>query len=278
MKRIDTVELDGAVDSTYYKQMQDAPIQAKDVKSLIVQTQPQYQEDDILNIYVFGSRLYGTANQDSDYDLIVVVSDESFETQVSRIQEVTTSVNADKRKTGFIQGDCNGCKVDATLYSKSYFVQKMNMYNIYELSALWSPAPFKLQEQFDPLLEWKQKDDDGYPCISLSDLRTRISSQCTNVWKMCRQWFTDALKLEDESKRDVDMYKAKKGLIAALRIFAFGAQIAQSGKITDWTCANEYMRHEWVTDPDMRDYEKFYAHFQPYKVKLHHAFADVAKK
>jgi hypothetical protein len=38
----------------------------------------QYRREDLLNVYLFGSRLYGVATPDADYDLICIVEGEYF--------------------------------------------------------------------------------------------------------------------------------------------------------------------------------------------------------
>jgi hypothetical protein len=189
MQNLNRGDLDVAVNSEVLETQINTNVTARDVIAMIQQAQPHYTDDDILNIYLFGSRLYGTATEDSDFDLMVIVRDESFDRKVSREQIVTTSVDSDKRKTGFVQCEVNGCKLDATIYSKTYFCSKMNLYNIYEMMALWLPAAFVMLERFPLIDEWRDKDDNGNPVIDIPTLRTRISSQCTNVWKMCRKWY-----------------------------------------------------------------------------------------
>jgi hypothetical protein len=38
----------------------------------------QYRREDLLNVYLFGSRLYGVATPDADYDLICIVEGDYF--------------------------------------------------------------------------------------------------------------------------------------------------------------------------------------------------------
>ena len=39
-------------------------------------TKLQLTDDEVINIYLYGSRIYGTANSDSDWDFTIVVKNE----------------------------------------------------------------------------------------------------------------------------------------------------------------------------------------------------------
>ncbi|KAL0479121.1 ERAD-associated E3 ubiquitin-protein ligase [Acrasis kona] len=260
---------------------QDTPEQSTKLQNIVNEQlvlHHNYTQEDILNIYVFGSRLYGSASADSDYDIMAIIRDDSFDRLVFRKTESTPTLSKDAnlRKTGFLQSIVDGIKIDVTTYSKSYFVQKMNLYNIYEMSAIWIPNKFKLQEKFNLIDEWADKDSDGIPEIRIGSLRNKISTQCQDVWKMSKKWFHDAVK--DGNIKTEDLYKAKKGFVASLRIYKFATQIALQGKIVDWACASEYSSHPWVKDQNMICFDEFYSHFNTIKIKLHEQFRVAAPK
>ena len=270
----------------------------REIKTCILKYQTLYTESDILNLYVFGSRVYGTSNEQSDFDVICVVRDECFQVQVNRenSEATTTSVSAHLRKTGFVQcfAEKLSVQLDITLYSKSYFLNKLNDYCVHELTLIWLPQQFRLQEQFSLLEDWKDLDSEGVPVIQLAKLRKTISSQTNSVWKVSKKWFEEAVKKASESPVDDangsdqheinapvwtdDLMKAKKGFIHCLRMFQFATQIAKKGKIENFDCANEYMLHPWIRDSSMTDLDKFHGHFRPIMVKFHHEFGDAAPK
>lgn len=66
--------------------------------------------------------------------------------------------------------------------------------------------------------------------LDLAKLRVEISSVASNSWVKAKK------KIEVEH----DYYCGQKSLFHALRILMFGIQIAKTGKINDFGCANEY--------------------------------------
>eukprot|EP01012_Entosiphon_sulcatum_P033644 TRINITY_DN42603_c0_g1_i1.p2 TRINITY_DN42603_c0_g1~~TRINITY_DN42603_c0_g1_i1.p2 ORF type:complete len:232 (-),score=52.88 TRINITY_DN42603_c0_g1_i1:21-689(-) len=85
-----------------------------------------------LNVYVIGSRLWGTARADSDWDLLIVVEG-SF---------AKASVHANTL-------------VDATVVGQPEFVDLVRQHHSLALLCLWSPPENVLQRRFDPLGSFK---------------------------------------------------------------------------------------------------------------------------
>lgn len=82
-------------------------------------------EKDVLNVYLLGSRLWGTAGPESDWDFLVVVRDKA-----------AVLAKAPKRFLNVHTGN-----YDAMILSQSFFVEKMTDYtSSYEMIVTWLPA------------------------------------------------------------------------------------------------------------------------------------------
>lgn len=68
--------------------------------------------------------------------------------------------------------------------------------------------------------------------IDLQKLRTEISSVASNSWVKAKK------KIEVEK----DYYIGQKSLFHSLRILMFGIQVAKTGRISNFSCANHYFK------------------------------------
>jgi predicted nucleotidyltransferase len=230
--------------------------------------------EDVLNIYIYGSRLYGTAKQDSDYDTMVVLTDKSFTNKVVRLNPNVTAMKPEERKTGFIQVEKNGLKLDMTTYSLDQFIYRLNTLFFHESTQLWFPTNFKV-ESFDPIIYWNTFDENNKPIIELPMLRTRFTLRAEANWKEARRFFQQALTHESEELRLIDVHKGKKGMISVIRMYLMCTQIAKYGRIVDWACANKLMDHEFVIDHQMQDYQLFYDTFNAFRIDARKELAEI---
>lgn len=112
-----------------------------------------HKEKTILNIYPYGSQVYGTANEQSDNDYIVVVEgNEGFYDQI--IVE---------------DGDC-------TVYDEKAFQEKIDMQELSVLECLSLPKDKVIKEdrQFDLI-------------INIPQLRKAVSAKCSNSFAKARK-------------------------------------------------------------------------------------------
>lgn len=153
---------------------------------------------DVLCIYMFGSHVYGTANENSDEDFIVITKDDKlFQSGINLKGE---------------DGDFN-------FYSQDTW-KKMciaNHINCLEVDSL--PPEFRIKEEV--LFDFD---------IDLVNLRKSISATVSNSWSKCHK------KLVVE--KDYDPISAKKSLWQCFRICEMGIQVAKGGHITDYTAMN----------------------------------------
>lgn len=157
-------------------------------------------DKDILNVYLYGSRVYECHNDQSDFDYIVIADDDEDIVEV---------------KGGEFDGDY-------TIYNRETFFNRMAEHEISVLECLYLPP--------DKIL--KQDMTIDLPKINLSKLRHSISAKVSNSFVKCKKKLT--------VEKDFDPHIGKKSLFHSLRIIMFGIQLAKHNKIVDYTVANKY--------------------------------------
>ena len=151
----------------------------------------------VFNVYIFGSQVYGTANKDSDWDIIMVANN---------------SVESSELRRGLF---------NIHVYTPNKFKADLDWHRINNLECIFAPEWARLKEtiKFDFKLD-------------ISKLRHATSHISSNSWVKCKKKLTVA----DE------YYTGIKSLYHSIRIPMFARQIAESGKIYDYSCAN------WIWD------------------------------
>lgn len=172
------------------------------------------------SIFLYGSRVYGTAKEDSDKDFILIKEDgekEQFSHQM--LFDVT---------------------YENTVYSIVEFQKLLDDHEISALECYFLPKEFRLKDSaiFSFVLD-KAK------------LRHSLSKKSSNSWVKAKKKF--------EVEADRDIYAGKKSLFHSFRILDFGIQIATTGKINDYGSQNslfkEIMRN---TSEVWEDYQSLY--------------------
>ena len=148
----------------------------------------------VFNVYLFGSSVYGTSNDKSDWDVIMIANNSVDSTEIRR---------------GLF---------NIHVYTPDKFKADLNWHRINNLECIWAPDWSKLKEtiKFD---EFK---------INKNKLRHALSHISSNSWVKCNK----KLNVENE------YYIGVKSLFHSIRIPMFGIQIAETGKIYDFSCAN----------------------------------------
>lgn len=181
------------------------------------------KDEDILNVYPYGSHVYGTNNKNSDYDFIVVCKDNILDRD---------SLDSSWRK------------LNATIYSHNSFMQKINLHKISALECVSLPE--------NTLLKFSKNINFT---IDKKVLRESISEKASHSWVKSKKKFEVIL--------DKDIYIAKKSLFHSLRIINFGIQIANYGKIKEYSCCNDLWQ-DIYSDPN--------ENWEPYKEKYQNYF------
>jgi predicted nucleotidyltransferase len=178
----------------------------------------------VRNIYLYGSRVYGTAKPESDYDIIMIASH--------------LLAHEEKRAT------VNGVLLNIHIITPDKFTSDLKMPNIMNLECAFAPDWAKLQEKMT--LSYK---------VEIKRLIKNNLAQSYSSW--------------NGGKRKIREYNIDKGIKSifhSLRMLMFAAQIAEHGKIIDYSVANEL--YSEITDSDEFEWEYFKEKYLPLKVQL----------
>lgn len=190
--------------------------------------------DLILNVYPFGSQVYG-CNPDGDEDVVVIVIDQGYNSQIKNEE----------------------FNVDVSYYGYDVFQKMLDDHNIVALECFFLPVEKKIKNKYTFNFN-----------LDLSKLRSSISQTASNSFVKCKKKLT--------VEKDYDPYIAKKSLFHSLRILMLGKQIAEHGKIVDYSEAN-YLWDEIVLCEN-NDWQYYEEKYQPLFNQLSTEFRKLAPK
>lgn len=163
------------------------------------------------NVFLRGSHIYGTANENSDIDVYVVLEDSDQESLIK-----WGTIEEDGYAHSVIMD-----KMDIVAMTESQFKKGLEDHDIAFLESVWvteSPVFFK-----QPVPNNYEVNIDNWK------LRQSISELINNSWAKCHKKLT--------VEEDYNLYIGQKSLFHVLRIINYGTQIAKTGKIHDYTCS-----------------------------------------
>lgn len=178
-------------------------------------------ETDIVNVYAYGSRIYGTHSADSDYDYIVVYKSALLP---SGAFKDNAKSNADR-------------SIQIICYSRGGFKAGLEQYDISCIESLFLPKEFVVQSKWPFKLEK----------INVKEFADKIIS------KVSASWHSANLAMSDGH-----FYHAKKGFYHAIRIADFALQLKDSNfsKI-DFSTAKTYWNEiSKIDDAEFKHYIK----------------------
>lgn len=114
----------------------------------------------VKNIYVFGSRVYGTYSDTSDWDIVVVGS----------------SMN---EHTEFKPSETDGLNVH--LVTPDFFIKNLNRHEMHYLECIYSPEEFK-NEKIDYLNSFK---------LNIDKLKNMSYGESFKAWKTAKSFMED---------------------------------------------------------------------------------------
>ena len=159
-------------------------------------------EKDILNIYPYGSKIYGSDNDFSDSDFVIVYKRSLLPSGAFKDNAISSY---DKK----IQGTC---------YSRGGFIDAINNYQITALECIFLDDNKIIKKQMNFNLDK----------INYHYLKKNIISSSSSSWHNA----TMAYKAEDDNY-------TKKNIYHALRILDFGLQIKKYDMIKDYSSTNK---------------------------------------
>lgn len=152
----------------------------------------------ILSVFQYGSRVYGTHTEDSDWDFVFVCS----------------ACGHGEHTRQFIVGDLN-----ITCYELDMFLKMLKDHHVTAMECFYLPDEFIWRNNIAYRVEFNSQI-----------LRSAFSSVASNSWvKGKKKFIVD---------KDYNPYIGKKSIFHSLRLAIFGRQIAKDGKISNYTEAN----------------------------------------
>ena len=222
-------------------------------------TQEEYFKEMGLNYlagFTRGSVHYGTFVPGvSDVDYLIVVDDkyDDFLSQFPNGIAQNTTIEKVSYNEGYSWFD----EVhDHEYVSESRFLKMIDDNDIVALEAIFLPdgPAFGLTSK---LKEYRERFK-----LNKWKLRENISSICSNSWVKCKKKLT--------VEKDYNLRIGQKSLFHALRIYMFGVQIAETGRINDYQCAKELWNEiESAENPVWEYYkEKYQQKFNELRSKM----------
>ena len=178
----------------------------------------------VKNIYIFGSRIYGTSREGSDYDIIMIASNLIAEEEK-------------KIKIGDILFNIH-------IVTPDVFLSHLKMHNIKNLECLFAPDWAKLQEKTILPID--------------IDLKKLVKN---NLAQSYSSWQGGKMKIQK-----YDFYRGFKSIFHSIRMLMFAIQIAEHGKIIDFSAANHL--YSEIVDCDEIEWGYFREKYLPLKIEL----------
>jgi hypothetical protein len=156
---------------------------------------------EVLNIYPYGSHVYGCATEDSDHDYIIVAKSSLLPSGAFKDNAISS-------------GDY---KIQGVLYSRTGFIDAINNFDVAAMECLFLPDEMVIQNKWDfKIQKWDEKA-----------LLRKIVTKASNSWYIA-----------DRQAKDGYKDRAKKGVYHALRILTFGKQLKDNKRIVDYSAGN----------------------------------------
>lgn len=200
--------------------------------------------DNTILMFPFGSTVYGTTTEQSDEDWIAVVRDDidDFEDCYDNKWLYTTD------------------NLDITFLNENKWLEMIDKHHIYVLEGLSLPdnkvliGDMEKYRQLFKLDKWK--------------LRQTISAIAENAYAKCHKKLT--------VEKDFDKYRAQKSIFHSIRILDFGKQIAEHGKIIDYSSCNNFW--EEIYNLDSADWEVYKQKYKPLLNRMRSEFVALCPK
>jgi len=194
----------------------------------------------VFGLYQYGSRVYGCATEQSDFDYILVV-DQPIPNKEIRVEK----------------SDINH-PVNINVYNLVEFLSRIALHEVDALECAFLP-----------------KKNILFNSINFNDyifrkdiLRRSISEKASNSFVKAKKKLT--------VEKDFNPYIGKKSLFHSLRIINFGTQIAKDGRISDYSAANNYWK-EIVENPE-NNWQYYKDKYQPVYNSMMTEFRKLAPK
>jgi hypothetical protein len=197
-------------------------------------------EEKILNVYITGSRLHGTETPSSDYDIIIIVEDNTPPPTKAKIYGKQWCLT------------CENC--DLHIYPLAYVKDNLKIHkDFYVIELLWIPQHLILKQSIDliPLVTFDKAC--FLKCVKGFGKFTRKKSikLFTNNREIIGSSEQDNREIIGSSEQDNreiigaaaqdNAYVARKNIGHEIRNFAYAYQVLLHDKIIDYTATSNIM-------------------------------------
>ena len=194
-----------------------------DLKDLLPE---QIREHYILS-FDHGSYVYGTNSENSDRDTIVIVDDNI---------DLSDSVN------GILE-------IEQTPYDFQIINEHTFIKMIYDHHIIAIESMFMQREHYSDYELFKKKYS-VYFILDKWKLRQVVSAIVGNSYAKCHKKLVVV--------EDYDLYRAQKSIFHCIRLYMFAIQLASTGKIYDYSEANNYWHAIKIMGSDWEEYKAKY--------------------
>lgn len=179
----------------------------------------------VSNIYPYGSKIYGTDDEFSDSDYIIVFKSSLLPSGAFKDNAISSTDRS-------IQGTC---------YSRSGFIDAINNYEIAALECIFLPEDKIVQKKMNFVItKYNEKE-----------FLKKIISKASSSWHFATL-----------ANKDGHIESCAKNVFHALRILDFGIQIKENQKIVNYSSMNEMREKIYNADTiNYFDPYDYYAQF-----------------
>jgi len=160
-----------------------------------------YKDDQIIEAYMYGSRVYGNSRSDSDWDFIVIV----------KANQIHTEQFSDNL-------------INVNFYYPYQHHQRINEHEPSAMECVFLPEQFIIKMEHPDFYKSFKPD--------LVKLRHSFSAKSSNSWVKAKKKLTVPESYNDSV--------GKKSLWHSIRIIDFGIQIATNGFISNYGSCNDF--------------------------------------
>jgi len=181
----------------------------------------QLRDDDVVGVFLVGSRLWGSATYNSDYDFIVVHRN-------AKMSPHATLHNGE---------------IDASaLHLVEFQKRVVEEHKFYELLCLWLPQEYR----------WKESNESAKSNSPLTvSLRNSFHLQPRTLFQSIDEETARDWRMAQKYVQKGNVERGKKTIVHAFRLMLLATQLIRDGKLWDFHAAQHYyeqMRAEFACD------------------------------
>ena len=173
------------------------------------------ENPNVINIYHYGSYVYQTFNESSDYDFLIIIKD-TYSPQIQNVI-IDNLDNPIDVNSLMLDKEYTNCQIK--FIKESTWKQMILDNDIEAIEIFWLDAKYIVKNT--KVFEF---------CVDYDKIRKNVSRTASNSFVKCKK------KLEVAKEYKI----GKKSLWHSLRLLMFGNQIMQYGSIINYTQANIY--------------------------------------